>query len=110
MRGSDALVSSSGKICRKVVCGSRHCYVVSERGEAWGWGWSLHGQCASAAPAVESPTLATGLRGLRVVSLAAGLAHTLAVSDTGDVYRSAKFQTLACCSPHHEKHVIKRNF
>ena len=69
---------------------------VSERGEVFCWGWSLHGQCASALPSVCTPTRVDPLKGIEIQQISGGLAHTMALSKSGDVYRwHSAFQTLA---------------
>ena len=85
-------------LCSKVACGARHSCVVTQEGEMWCWGWSLHGQCASGLPSLPLPEVVKGMQGLKVVGVAAGLAHTLAASDAGDAYRFARFGHLLCNS------------
>ena len=73
--------------CRAIACGARHSCAISARNELFCWGWSLHGQCAADMQILDKPSLVGPLVGLRVTGVAAGMAHTLALTDTGDVYR-----------------------
>ena len=72
---------------RYIACGARHSCAIDERGEVFCWGWSLHGQCGSALPSVRTPTKIDALNGIEMQQISAGLAHTLALSRSGDAYR-----------------------
>jgi len=71
-----------------VAAGARHSMAVNAQGQSLAWGWSLHGQCGtgSVTPHVPSPTLISALGPLKVVGVAAGMAHSLCLTDSGDVY------------------------
>eukprot|EP00922_Rhytidocystis_sp_ex-Travisia-forbesii_P035686 GHVS01052943.1.p1 GENE.GHVS01052943.1~~GHVS01052943.1.p1 ORF type:complete len:425 (-),score=32.07 GHVS01052943.1:115-1389(-) len=81
-----------------VACGSYHTVAVTEEGLmfSWGWGGSFwsgvgglgHGNNLS----VESPKLVQCLAELQeaVVQVACGQQHTLALTDSGDIYACGK--------------------
>ncbi|KAL0021375.1 hypothetical protein WJX77_009849 [Trebouxia sp. C0004] len=71
-----------------IACGARHTCAVGGMGQLFCWGWSLHGQCGQgrAVVTVLCPHLVSGLGGLKVTGVAAGLGHTVACTDGGDVY------------------------
>ena len=71
-----------------VACGSRHTCSVSCTGQVFCWGWDLHGQCGQgrSTVVVDQPQAVSALGGLKVVGIAAGLAHTVVCTDSGDVY------------------------
>ncbi|KAL6771330.1 hypothetical protein ACKKBG_A25915 [Auxenochlorella protothecoides x Auxenochlorella symbiontica] len=71
-----------------VAAGARHSLAVTRQGQVLGWGWSLHGQAGTgeATPAVNSPHLVVALGPLVVDSVAGGQAHSLALTQDGDVY------------------------
>ncbi|MEW5317488.1 MAG: hypothetical protein WDW38_008779 [Sanguina aurantia] len=72
---------------RQVSCGARHSMAVDTAGRVWAWGWGAHGQCGHRDQEdVLSPRVVAALGGLNMVAAAGGLGHTLALSDTGDVY------------------------
>ncbi|KAL3157799.1 hypothetical protein ABBQ32_012223 [Trebouxia sp. C0010 RCD-2024] len=76
------------QVMTAVACGARHTCCIGHMGQLLCWGWSLHGQCGQgrAVVSVPQPQDVRGLGGLKVVGVAAGLAHTVACTDSGDVY------------------------
>ena len=70
-----------------IACGTGHTLVVSEAGDVFAWGWNNKGQCGlpDAPDAVCSPTLLGALLGHSVRGVAAGAAHSLAVTERGEV-------------------------
>jgi len=73
--------------CAAITAGARHTAVATARGDVLCCGWNGHGQCGTAdAAACGAPALVRALGGVAVVALAAGLAHTVALSDAGDAY------------------------
>ena len=73
-----------------IACGARHslCALAGDAG-VWACGWNLYGQCGSGDNLDVSPSSAAcipALRGLRCVSVAAGLSHSGCVTAYGDVY------------------------
>lgn len=71
-----------------IAAGARHSVAVNDGGQVLAWGWNLHGQCGTgeSAPAVAAPALVGALGPLKVVAVSAGLGHTVAATETGDVY------------------------
>ncbi|THF81724.1 RCC1 domain-containing protein [Cohnella fermenti] len=57
-------------------------------GTVWAWGWNNSGQIGvgSADATVNSPTQVTALAGIRIVAIAGGTAHSLAVAEDGSVW------------------------
>lgn len=74
--------------CCHVAAGGRHSAVTARSGRLWTCGWNAYGQLGTGetCTAVATPTPVAALGGLVVVQAAAGLGHTLALTDCGDVY------------------------
>ncbi|GLI63360.1 hypothetical protein VaNZ11_006232, partial [Volvox africanus] len=81
---------------RQVACGARHNLVIDLRGGVWAWGWNAYGQCGVAALAggsaasravVTTPVRVQGgvLGGVPCRAVAAGLGHSLALTEAGQV-------------------------
>lgn len=75
---------------RTIASGARHSCALTQGdcSTLLCWGWSLHGQCGRSEPSLWHPQPVAALQGLGICQVAAGLAHTLALSTAGDVYRS----------------------
>ena len=71
-----------------IAAGARHSLAITASGQLFSWGCSLHGQCGTGviAPKISTPTLVAALGPLKVVSVGAGLSHSLCLTDSGDVY------------------------
>lgn len=72
--------------CKQVCCGWRHTVILDDRGRVWTLGGSnKHGQLGRAAvegsPSV--PQLVSSLEGRRVVDVACGWSHSLALVEDG---------------------------
>uniref|UniRef100_A0A8R1TTY3 RCC1-like domain-containing protein n=1 Tax=Onchocerca volvulus TaxID=6282 RepID=A0A8R1TTY3_ONCVO len=74
----------------RIICaGHYHSALINEKGNAFTWGWSFHGQlgintrCSFIDKLV--PNLVKSLNG-RVISVACGYAHTLFLMESGVVY------------------------
>eukprot|EP00966_Prymnesium_polylepis_P068218 1585429-Prymnesium_polylepis.1 len=69
------------------ACGTGHTLVVSEAGDVWSWGWNSKGQCGlpQGTEAVCVPTMLGSLLGRGVRAVACGAAHSLAVTQSGEV-------------------------
>lgn len=71
----------------EVACGAQHTLALTRGGEVLSWGRNLHGQCGrphQEAAVVEQPQPVALLPPyLRVVDVAAGMAHSAAVTGTG---------------------------
>lgn len=70
-----------------IACGTGHTLVVSEAGDVWSWGWNSKGQCGlpSETEGICVPTMVGSLLGRGVRAVAAGAAHSLAVTHGGEV-------------------------
>ncbi|XP_024362461.1 uncharacterized protein [Physcomitrium patens] len=76
-----------GKCIKAIACGGRHSAVVTDAGALLTFGWGLHGQVGQGSTEDElSPCCVSTIGGLRIVGIAAGLWHTLCITDVGDVY------------------------
>ncbi|KAG0467654.1 hypothetical protein HPP92_019234 [Vanilla planifolia] len=76
-----------GTYVKAIACGGRHSAVVTDSGAVLTFGWGLYGQCGHGITDDElSPKCVSSLLGLKMQGVAAGLWHTLCVSDDGDVY------------------------
>ncbi|XP_017612264.1 ultraviolet-B receptor UVR8-like isoform X3 [Gossypium arboreum] len=70
-----------------VAAGGRHTLALSDAGAVLTFGWGLYGQCGQGSTDDElSPTSVYSLLGIKIVSVAAGLWHTVCISADGDVY------------------------
>lgn len=71
-----------------IAAGARHNMVATEQGRCMTWGSNLRGQCGtgSTSVSVSSPYVIESLGPLTVTAVAAGMSHSLCMSDSGDVY------------------------
>ncbi|KAG6540810.1 hypothetical protein Mapa_017835 [Marchantia paleacea] len=70
-----------------LACGGRHSAVLTDSGAVLSFGWGLYGQCGQGTTDDElSPVHISSLGGIKITGIAAGLWHTMFISDTGDVY------------------------
>ncbi|KAL3696668.1 hypothetical protein R1sor_010744 [Riccia sorocarpa] len=70
-----------------LACGGRHSAVLTDSGAVFSFGWGLYGQCGQGSTDDElSPAYVSALGGVKITGIAAGLWHTVFISDTGDVY------------------------
>ncbi|GBF99219.1 hypothetical protein Rsub_11426 [Raphidocelis subcapitata] len=74
----------------QIAAGGRHSLAVTRAGEVLAWGSNLQGQCAAdrgAAPVdVPQPTRVAALGGVPIRAVAAGAAHSVALSRDGAAY------------------------
>ncbi|KAM7270892.1 hypothetical protein ACFE04_030106 [Oxalis oulophora] len=89
-----------GSYVKAIACGGRHSAVITDAGALLTFGWGLYGQHKSVTENIRllelcgqgstddelKPTCVSGLLGIQIESVAAGLWHTLCVSADGDVY------------------------
>ena len=73
---------------RQVVCGAQFSQILSDDGAVYGWGQGDSGQLGNGnLIGSDKPSMVLKTWGeARIVSLAAGYAHSLACTDTGQVY------------------------
>lgn len=82
-----AVVSTGVRAQSAIAGGELHSSVVNETGQAWGWGNNLYGQLGGGlSPHRYGAVDAVLARVDRVVHLAAGSSHTVAVDDSGDLW------------------------
>lgn len=86
--GTGSCYSSLAAPVVAIAAGARHSVAVNSQGQCLAWGWSLHGQCGTGeiVPSVPTPTVVSSLGPLKCKAAAAGSAHTLCLTDGGDVY------------------------
>lgn len=75
--------------CCQVAAGSRHSLAVVTGGRLLAWGSSAHGQCArDFSTSISSPCVVQDFdqAQLKISAISAGTAHTVAITDSGDVY------------------------
>ncbi|KAF6176026.1 hypothetical protein GIB67_032649 [Kingdonia uniflora] len=76
-----------GSYVKSIACGGRHSAVITDAGALLTFGWGLYGQCGQGSTDDElSPTCVSSLLGIRIEGVAAGLWHSVCISDGGDVY------------------------
>ena len=74
------------RFCR-IACGHAHILAVSERGELWGWGDNSCLQLGSVSTRdVTRPKRLGALVPCKVIDIAAGKRHSIALGDTGAAY------------------------
>ncbi|XP_053987984.1 E3 ubiquitin-protein ligase HERC2 isoform X2 [Hylaeus volcanicus] len=71
----------------QIECGAQFSLALTKYGEVWTWGKGDYFRLGHGNDHhVRKPTLVDGLRGKKVVHVAVGALHCLAVTDTGQVY------------------------
>ncbi|KAM6261668.1 putative E3 ubiquitin-protein ligase HERC4 [Porphyrio hochstetteri] len=72
----------------QIACGDHHAMALSRGGKLFTWGQNTHGQLGvgSQSPLAPQARLVEGLRGIPLARIAAGGAHSTAVSLSGAVY------------------------
>ena len=65
---------------KKIVTGSEHCLVLTQKNQVLAWGWNEHGNCGQEGEEdIEIPVPVKGLEGVTVVDIFSGSAHCFAV-------------------------------
>ncbi|XP_039448765.1 RCC1 domain-containing protein 1 [Culex pipiens pallens] len=72
----------------KIAVGLEHCLVLTTNGDVYSFGGGLRGQLGNGeiVPHQEQPELVDALAGVKIVDIAAGGWHSVAVSAFGDAY------------------------
>jgi alpha-tubulin suppressor-like RCC1 family protein len=87
--GGGGSTTAADVIITKISAGQYHSLVVDAGGRLYSWGWGVHGQLGHPHTNVEDvdrPTVVGLLRRHRIVDAAGGFAHSLALSDSGEVF------------------------
>ncbi|KAM2625190.1 hypothetical protein TB1_032079 [Malus domestica] len=76
-----------GSCVKEIACGGRHSAVITDAGALLTFGWGLYGQCGQGNTNDQlRPSYLNSLSGTKVKNIAAGLWHTLCISDDGRVH------------------------
>ncbi|KAI0228426.1 putative E3 ubiquitin-protein ligase HERC4 [Lamellibrachia satsuma] len=80
--------SLSSSVALQVVCGSQHTLALMRYGDVFAWGGNSYGQLGigNVKDNVYDPQLLTGLRGLTLTRVAAGGAHSFALTVSGALF------------------------
>ncbi|XP_053683930.1 uncharacterized protein LOC128734002 [Sabethes cyaneus] len=72
----------------QVAVGLEHCLLLTSNGDVYSWGGGLRGQLGNGEITLhqELPQLVEALAGVKIVHIAAGGWHSVAVSSFGDLY------------------------
>ena len=81
----------AGKTIVQIAAGANHNMVLTSDGAVYTWGWNYHGQLGNNTKTnsntiVAVQTIGTPLAGKKIVKIAAGQGHSLALTDDGMVY------------------------
>ena len=87
-RTTPTLVTAlSGQTVTALAGGDSHSLAITSTDAVYAWGYSGYGQLGDGTTTSRStPTLVTALSGQTVTAVAAGYAHSLALTSTGAVY------------------------
>ena len=81
----------AGKTIVQIAAGANHNMVLTSDGAVYTWGWNYHGQLGNNTKTnsntiVAVQTISTPIAGKKIVKIAAGQGHSLALTDDGRVY------------------------
>ena len=81
----------AGKTIVQIAAGANHNMVLTFDGAVYTWGWNYHGQLGNNTKTnsntiVAVQTIGTPIAGKKIVKIAAGQGHSLALTDDGMVY------------------------
>ncbi|KAJ6655417.1 hypothetical protein lerEdw1_005414 [Lerista edwardsae] len=76
----------------QIACGDHHSMAMSKGGELFSWGQNDRGQLGLGrwTDSIQEPQLVQALKGIPLAKIAAGTAHSMAVSLSGSVYSWGK--------------------
>ncbi|XP_010529806.1 PREDICTED: ultraviolet-B receptor UVR8 isoform X3 [Tarenaya hassleriana] len=84
---SAQISKAPGKYIKAIACGGRHSAAITDAGALLTFGWGLYGQCGHGSTNDQlRPTTVSSVHSVRMESVAAGLWHTLCISNEGRVY------------------------
>lgn len=70
-----------------VAAGDRHTLALAESGNVWSWGCNERGQLGLGSDIeISEPRVIRALEGNKIVAIAAGSEHSLAISSSGEVF------------------------
>ncbi len=81
----EALNDAKAKVTQ-VSVGSRHMLALTTEGKVWSWGNGEYGRCGNGKNEQPKPEVISLLEGKRVVQVASGTMHNLALTDSGHVW------------------------
>lgn len=77
----------TGKFAVSICCSHSSSFAVMNTGEVYGWGYNGNGQLGIGSTANQlSPIRISNFNGIKVVKLACGYSHVLALTDEGTMY------------------------
>ncbi|DAZ94414.1 TPA: hypothetical protein N0F65_003443 [Lagenidium giganteum] len=77
----------AGKRVKQIACGGFHTAAVTETGEVYTWGGGEHGQLGHGDKVNKTvPTMIEALMDKLVIQVTCGWSHTVALTDTGEVF------------------------
>lgn len=82
-----------------IACGDFHCFAIDIDNNVYAWGLNQYGQCGVTndrggledGALVTKPTIVKALSGIIIKEIVGGEHHTLALSNTGDVYSWGRY-------------------
>lgn len=77
-----------GVVVQQLACGAKHTLVLSRKGRVYSWGYNQYGQTGHGPHGLSDwePKVIKGIDKVKVVEVCAGENHSMALTDTGDVY------------------------
>ncbi|VDK51388.1 unnamed protein product [Anisakis simplex] len=77
----------ANRFVRSVVCGQNNTLALTDDGEVFGWGFNGNGQLGAGNLSNQhSPARVIGLQNVVIEQIACGFAHSLALSDEGQLF------------------------
>ena len=82
------LSTLEGVVISNLVCGSKHTMILSRSGKLFSWGYNQFGQVGHGDNGLADwePRPIKGLNGFKIVQVSAGEDHSVALTETGDVF------------------------
>ncbi|GAB2287222.1 Ultraviolet-B receptor uvr8 [Dionaea muscipula] len=81
------LMAFQGSSIKMVAAGAEHSAAVTEDGEVYGWGWGRYGNLGLGDREDRNvPQKVSSINGVKMILVACGWRHTIAVSTTGALY------------------------